>query len=80
MARIKTREEKLAEAKQTIVKLEQETIAQAIDLRNQAQAWRARSNELLSKANGALDKADALLIGIGQDPEVFWAEHDKTDK
>ena len=78
MARIKTREEKLAEARQTIVKLEQETIAQAIDLRQQAKGWTARAAELVAKAKGAEAKADALLKGIGQDPITFWTEQDKA--
>lgn len=78
MARIKTREEKLAEAKQTIVKLEQETIAQAIDLRQQAKGWTARATELVAKAKGAELKADALLESIGQDPATFWTEHEKS--
>ena len=74
--KFRTREQKLADARSEIIRIEQATKDQAIRLRTQAQGWITRSKELLIKAEDAEVKSDQLLASVGIDPTAFWAEHD----
>ena len=73
---IRTREQKLEDARKEIIRLEQEGIAQAVRLREQGLAWDRRSEELQTKAVDVKAKADELLVSLDIDPDTFWTEHE----
>lgn len=76
---IRSREQRIADAKEELKKLEQGTKDQAIRLREQSQVWVARSAELVLKAESASAKADELLESLGIEPDKFWEELDTTE-
>jgi uncharacterized protein (DUF342 family) len=77
--RIRTHEERLEDARKELVRLEQETITKAIELRKQSEGWTVRATELVTKAQGAKEKADELLQSIGHDPVLFWKEYEEAE-
>lgn len=74
---IRTREQRIADAKAEVVRLEQQDLKEAIGLRTQALGWLARSEELTAKALGAIDKANSLITALGHNSDEFWTEYDK---
>jgi len=77
---IRSREQRIADAKKEVEKLEQGTKDQAIRLKAQAQTWIERSADLVVKADSASVKADELLFSLGIEPDKFWEEQDNNTK
>jgi len=77
---IRSREQRIADAKKEVEKLEQGTKDQAVRLHEQANTWIVRSKELVIKAESASEKADELLASLGIEPDLFWDEYITKNK
>lgn len=73
----RTPAERLADARAQAAALEASIIEQAVSLHAQATGWRARSEELLNKAEGADIKAATLLEDLGINAQGFFDELDE---